>query len=123
MKKITSIFIEKELVEKAKKYGINLSRFVEYCLKTYLETKFGEVFKEEEKEDMLVVLVKCPGGHENTVTLIDKNENIRRDSRAYCKICGTRFRIARRILSILKGDMNLYWKWYYVAHRKKQAKM
>ena len=119
MKKITSIFIEKELVEKAKKYGINLSRFVEYCLKKYLEEKFGEIFKEEEKEDILAVLVKCPQGHENTVTLIDKHGNIRRDTRTYCKVCGMRFRIVRKILSILKGDMNIYWKWYYVAHRKK----
>jgi hypothetical protein len=124
MKKRTTICIDKELLEMAKKYGINLSRFVEYCLKNYIESKWGEIFeKEKEKEDILVVLVKCPQRHENVVVLIDKNGNFKKDTRTYCKICGSRFRISKRILSILKGDINLYWKWYYFVHKNKRVEI
>ena len=38
MKATTTIRIEKELIQKAQKYGVNLSKTVENLLKIYIET-------------------------------------------------------------------------------------
>jgi len=37
MRKRTTLYIDRELIEKAKKHGINISRFVEACLKKEIE--------------------------------------------------------------------------------------
>jgi uncharacterized protein YbaR (Trm112 family) len=124
MKKRTTIYLDKEILEKARKYGINISKFVEYVLKKYLESRWNEVFeKTEEEEHKLIVLVECPNGHELDVVLIDKDGKFRKNTRVYCKFCGKVFRIKRRVKTILKGDKNLYWKWYAYSHANDKEKI
>jgi len=108
MKRKVTLYVEEKLIEEAKKLKINLSRFLEYCLKNFLEKASIEV---ENREPKLVVLARCPNGHESAVVLIDAFGNYRSD-RAYCKVCGKRFRIRGRIITILKGNKNLYFEWY-----------
>ena len=108
MKKKVTLYVKEKLVEEAKKLKINLSSFLEYHLENYLKSIGIEI---KEPEHKLVVLVRCPRGHEISVVLIDAFGNYRSD-RAYCKYCRRQFRIRRRILTILKGDKNLYMDWY-----------
>jgi len=108
MKRKVTLYVEERLIEEAKKHKINLSRFLEYYLRNFLEKASIEV---ENREPKLVVLARCPNGHETAVVLIDAFGNYRSD-RVYCKVCGKRFRIKRRIITILKGSRNLYAEWY-----------
>ena len=116
MKKQVSIYIEKEIWEKARKYLKNVSRFCEEKIKEYLKM-VGETIEEKKEEAQLSVIVECTCGNEFEVILIDARNNFR-SGRVFCKVCGKRFTIKRRIKEIVKGDMNLYWKWYKSVYEK-----
>jgi uncharacterized protein YbaR (Trm112 family) len=108
MKKQVSIYIDKEVWEKARKYLKNISKFCEEKIKEYLKSVGEEV---KEVEPKLVVIVRCPLGHESEAVLIDESGRFR-SSRVYCKVCRKRFRIKGRIVDIKKGNRNLYIQWY-----------
>jgi len=115
MKKQVSIYIDKEIWEKARKYLRNVSRFCEEKIKEYLKI-VGETIEEKKESAKLSAIVKCECGNEFEVVLVYANDKFR-SGRVYCKACGKRFTIRRRIKEVF-GDMNLYWKWYYTVYGK-----